>query len=110
MILTKNQAAKAVGKFKEKLHQSFGEKITLYLFGSVARGDFGPESDIDVLVLFNGQLTRDIEKAIMQEAFHIELEDDVVFGLMIEALSSWQTPLSKVTPIHKVIDEEGVLV
>ncbi len=108
MKLTKTQAQAAIKKFKEKLIQRFGDKVQLYLFGSVARGDFGPESDIDVLVLFDGQLTREVEKEVMDAVFDIELDDDVVFGLMIESASEWQTPLFRAMPIHKVIDEEGV--
>ncbi|HLD69328.1 MAG TPA: nucleotidyltransferase domain-containing protein [Candidatus Omnitrophota bacterium] len=110
MMLTKQRAAMAVAGLNDQLKRRFGDKVSLYLFGSVARGDFGSESDIDVLVLFDGKLTREVEKEIMEAAFNIELEDDVVFGLMIETKGDWQTPLFCAMPIHKVIDEEGVLV
>lgn len=106
-MLTKRKADIAVAGLKERLKRRFGDKISLYLFGSVARGDFGPESDIDVLVLFDGTLTREVEKEVMDAAFHIELDEDVVFGLMIEPNSDWQTPLFRAMPIHRVIDEEG---
>lgn len=38
--------------FQDRIMKAFGEKIiSLYLFGSNARGDAGPESDIDLLVI-----------------------------------------------------------
>ncbi len=106
--LTKDKAWHALRSFKCKLTDRFADKVALYVFGSVARGDFGPESDIDVLVLFDGQLTRDVEKEMMDAAFNVELDDDVVFGLMIESASEWRTPLFRAMPIHRVIDTEGV--
>ena len=110
MILTKNQADIAVKKLKEKLVLRFGNKVQLFLFGSVARGDFYAESDIDILVLFDGDITQAVEKQIVGAAFNVELDDDVVFGLMIESMNDWRTPLFQAMPIHKVIDQEGVRV
>lgn len=108
--LTKEKADKALKLLKENLNKQFPGKITLYVFGSVARGDFYPESDIDVLILFDGDLTREVEKKILDVSFHIELDKDVVYGLMIESKNEWQTPLFCAMPIHKKIDIEGVLV
>ena len=108
--LTKQKADHALKILKQKLIERFAERVELYLFGSVARGDFHRESDIDVLVLINEGLTREVEKEILNIAFNIELDEDVVFGLLIESKNDWQTPLFQAMPIHKVIDEEGILI
>ena len=110
MRLSKQQAMQAVQKLKERITGHLGYSVKMVLFGSVARGDFGPESDIDVLILINGPLNRKLEEDLMRLAFDIELEDDVVFGLLIESNDDWQTPLWSAMPIHRVIDEEGVVV
>ena len=110
MHLNKELALKAVHKLKESITDLLGCPVHMVLFGSVARGDFGPESDIDVLILLDGPMTREREDKIMRLAFEIELEDDVVFGLLIESDDDWQTPLWRAMPIHQVIDEEGVVV
>ena len=107
--LTKEKADHALKIFKQKLTERFADKVVLYLFGSVARGDFHRESDIDVLVLISEKLTREIEKEILNIAFSVELDEDVVLGLLIESKSDWQTPLFQAMPIHKVIVEEGIL-
>lgn len=108
--LTKDKARQAIASLKQKLIARFASKVELTIFGSVAREDFGSESDIDVLVLFDGNLTREVEKEILNAAFHVELQEDVVFGLMIESKTDWQAPLFQAMPIHKVIDKEGVMV
>ena len=110
MHLNKELAHKAVHKLKKQITAQLGYPVKVMLFGSVARGDFGPESDIDVLILLDGPLTREREEKVMRQAFEIELEDDVVVGLLIESNDDWQTPLWRAMPIHQVIDEEGVAV
>ncbi len=43
---------KAISEFIRILRDSFGDRVKkVILFGSVARGDFNDESDIDVLVV-----------------------------------------------------------
>jgi len=43
---------------REELRKRFGVK-SLAIFGSVARGEAGPESDVDILVEFEGRATFD---------------------------------------------------
>ncbi len=76
----------------------------------MARGDFRSESDIDVLVLLEQKVDYALKDEIYDLAFDIELEHNVVFGLLIESKVEWASPLSQAMPIHKVIDREGVAV
>jgi len=43
---------------KDEIRRRFGVK-SLAVFGSVARGEAGPESDVDILVEFEGRATFD---------------------------------------------------
>ncbi len=43
---------------RDEIRQRFGVK-SLAVFGSVARGEAGPESDVDILVEFEGRTTFD---------------------------------------------------
>ena len=44
----------ALVDFVARVREHFGPRpVSLTLFGSYARGDFGPESDVDVLVLMD---------------------------------------------------------
>ena len=39
-------------KYVEDVHKIYGEKLrTIILYGSYARGDFRPDSDIDIMIL-----------------------------------------------------------
>ena len=51
--MNKNEALKLLEAHKAVLRQRFGV-IDLALFGSTARDEAGPHSDIDILVTFNG--------------------------------------------------------
>ena len=69
--LTKQKADHALKMLKQNLVERFADKVALFLFGSVARGDFHRESDIDVLVLLDGNLTWEIEEGIMDITFKV---------------------------------------
>jgi len=106
--LTKQKARHALNQLKEKLLARFAGKVQLYVYGSVARGDFGPESDIDVLVLLEQKMDYALKDEIYDLAFDIELQENVVFGLLIESQVDWESPLLQAMPIHKEIDREGI--
>jgi predicted nucleotidyltransferase len=107
--LTKKKAQYALNQLKEKLRARFADKVQLYVFGSVARGDFGLESDIDVLVVIDGPVNTRLEEEILDMIFEIELDCDVVFGVIIYSKAEWDSPLIQTTPLHKNIDREGAL-
>lgn len=51
-------------ELKEKLSAHYGEQLSrLVLYGSQARGDAEPDSDIDVLVVLKGEVNRSKEDA-----------------------------------------------
>jgi len=52
------------------------EKIIL--FGSAARGEMGPDSDIDLLVIKSGVHRRNLAKAIYQHLFGVGQAIDIV--------------------------------
>jgi predicted nucleotidyltransferase len=52
--------ADALQALRERLRDRFGERLErMVLFGSYARGEAGPESDIDVLVVIRGLTGRE---------------------------------------------------
>jgi hypothetical protein len=56
--LSKNEILEILRKHRDELRKRFGVK-SLAVFGSVARGEAGPESDVDILVEFEGRATFD---------------------------------------------------
>ncbi len=79
------------------------------LFGSQARGDYEPDSDIDVLVVTE-RLDEKVREAILDEAFEISLNEDVVLIPVIYDLEGFGSPLFRAGPLYQNISQEGIII
>jgi uncharacterized protein len=86
---------------------SIHPKAQVILFGSRARGDAKKDSDWDVLILVDSQVTTDIERAFRYKLFDLELETGEVFSTFIHNKKTWNTR-HKITPFYSTIKKEGV--
>ena len=80
------------------------------LYGSVARGEDGPDSDVDLLVLVPQEVTYELERAIRDQTFEAELEYNHVITTIIRQVSKWHAAPLNFTPLYRSIAREGVLV
>lgn len=80
----------------------------MFLSGSVARGDFDEQSDIDVLVHLPGKVNTALKEEICQESCEIELKYDVIFGIVIYEPDLWHSEPTAVMPIYKHIEIESI--
>lgn len=83
-------------------------KIVLY--GSQARGQATPESDVDLLVLLDSEVTSQEWAAIHDRLYEIGLDCDMVISAIIKSIPHWERPISQATPRYRAIQEEGILV
>jgi len=82
---------------------------TLILYGSCARGDNGPDSDIDILVLLDkDKITLDDRARIGHPLYDIQLETDTMISPRIISKSIWESK-HKITPFYKNVNREGIL-
>lgn len=81
---------------------------TAILYGSEARGDARPDSDIDVLILLDGE-QRDLKREwnITGELYEIELATGVLVNPMIMLRKQWENRPFK-TPFYVNVINEGV--
>ncbi len=94
---------------KRKLRERFGNDVELVLFGSVARGTASADSDIDLLVLLPGEVNNTIEEEVFSIAYDVELEFDIILGVIVYPLSFWHSPRAAAMPLHQNISREGVV-
>ncbi len=78
------------------------------LYGSAARGEHGPESDYDVLVLVDRRLSVEEEDEIDAAVYEVELARGAVLSVMFYATGEWGSALVLATPYRRNIEREGV--
>ncbi len=83
---------------------------TVLLYGSLARGTAGPDSDWDILVLTPKALTAAEEDPIRDALYRLELEHGIVLSLFFYAQDQWDHPLHRASPFHRNVQREGVLI
>jgi predicted nucleotidyltransferase len=79
------------------------------LYGSVARGAAGPESDYDVLVLTKAKPPCDLERELDRAVYDLQLARDVVLSVMIYTFDQWRDPMFRPSPYRKNVMREGII-
>jgi predicted nucleotidyltransferase len=91
------------------VHRDYPDaKIILY--GSQARGEATPESDVDMLILLSSDISSQERSRIHDRLYEIGLECDAVISAAIRSVSHWERPMSKATSLYQAVQEEGILV
>ena len=103
----KKQIERIVSELKDRISEKYSIK-EMRVFGSSARGDRKPESDIDVLVHLS-HVNRQIEEDLFDMAYDLELKHDCLIDLIVvddRDLSGVQGT----APIYEKIRAEGAAV
>ena len=103
----KKKIDQIVRELKDRISGKYSIK-EMRIFGSSARGDRKPESDIDVLVHLS-HVTRQIEEDLFDMAYDMELKHDCLIDMIVvddRGLSGVQ----ETAPIYEKIRAEGAVV
>jgi predicted nucleotidyltransferase len=97
---------KLMKELKAGLVRIYGDKLkAVYLYGSYARGDYRPGSDVDVMILLKDYKNywEEIRKTseLMSE---VSLEYDLLVSRIFMTEAKWQTPD---TPLLRNIHQDG---
>ena len=81
-------------------------KLEARVYGSEARGDARPDSDIDLLILVDKpQVTDRDEDVIFAPLYQIELETGVLINPIIVARNEWG---KRVSPFYLNVENESI--
>ena len=98
---------KLMKELKEGLVHIYGDKLkAVYLYGSYARGDYRPGSDVDVMILLNDYKSYwEGLNRISYLASDVSLEHDVTVSCLIMKEVQWK---QSDMPVLRNIHKEGV--
>jgi len=99
----------AVDDFTKAVRKALGPNLVeLRLFGSGARGEAKPESDIDVLVVVQGDRVG-TEDRVIDLAFDVNLAYDLYISPRVVTAASLRDPVWRTTAFVKSVESEGVV-
>lgn len=94
-----------VRQYRQRVEQELNTSVQVILFGSHARGDATPDSDVDVLVILPEWRASLVEKLI-DIAWQVSLEQEIV--LSVTPLAAEQLPLMQASPFFRAVQQEGI--
>ena len=78
------------------------------LYGSRARGDATEESDYDLLIISDSQVTIEAEDRFRRALYDLQLETATVITVLMVNRDQWDAPLSRAMPLHQNIERDGI--
>jgi len=100
------EVKRALEELQKTLIEVYGERLRgVYLYGSYARGDFKPDSDIDILIALEGEVIpgREIDR-IGDRVADICLDHDVLIGTF-PVSEQWLR--ERKSPFFEMVRREG---
>ena len=79
------------------------------LFGSMARGTRHHESDYDILVLTDTELTPTGQNVIRDPIFDLEVERGVVICTVVYSKEEWDESTIHVSPFHQEVERDAIV-
>jgi len=99
----------AVLELKQRLQDRYGDRLVRFIvFGSYARGDHAPDSDIDVLVTLTGLVDWNLKCKILDLVYDIEFERNVLLDIKVYSEEAIQHTLLGATPFMENAMREGI--
>lgn len=106
-LLSRNER-EAVEDFLIRLRERYPGRVSkTILFGSKARGDSQPDSDIDVLVIADTEDWR-FRHAISDVASDVSLEFSVLIGPRVISQESWEEMERDRFSLYENVTREGI--
>lgn len=96
-----------LARFKELLQQRPG-LAKMVLFGSRARGDADPDSDVDVLVVWAGEMDDETREHISDCAWQAGFEHGLVVVPVAFSRKEWEEGPERYSIFAQAVERDGV--
>ena len=108
LSLLSDNEREALDSLVERLHAKHNGHIqSIVLFGSKARGDFGPDSDIDVVVVLDND-DPEMRMSVRGVAADVSLAYDVLISVRAIGRSHWRELSQHRFPLYQAIVTDGI--
>lgn len=94
--------------FKALLSERFS-LFKMVLFGSRARGDADPASDMDVVVILDGPLNEKIKEEVSDCAGQAGFEEGIVLVPVVFTRDEWENGPERHSLLIQAVEAEGIL-
>jgi predicted nucleotidyltransferase len=95
-------------EFVSRLRQRFnGQLLSAILYGSRARGEAEPDSDMDVLVVLS-TADAEVRKQVRHLAVDICLECGIYPSTRVWSLAEWRNALNMQTQLYRNVQRDGI--
>jgi predicted nucleotidyltransferase len=95
----------------KKLKRLLQDRVKLHqvvLFGSRARGDAEPDSDMDVLVVLDEPKTREVQDAVYKSAWAAGFDAGVIVVPIMVYREHWENGPERSSLLAMAVREDGV--
>ncbi len=95
-----------INRIREKL-VLFPPQTSVILYGSEARGNARPDSDVDLLILVNrDSITEKEKQQMINPLFEVEYETGILINPIVMLKNQWG---NRITPFYVNVMKEGIL-
>ncbi len=107
--LSDTRLREALGVVKTELRKIAGEEARLIVYGSYARGEARPDSDVDLMVVLPDELkTFEMEDKVRDAIYDIGFDNDFLFSVMVASESHVKKMQGFM--VYDSVEKEGILI
>lgn len=110
VICVQGQMRELLKEYVQKICKIYGKSLAaVILYGSYARGDFRPDSDVDIMILVNltEEEIQNSRERISDVTYDFNMEHDVEVMPIVKAVEHFRYWLP-VYPFYQNVNQEGV--
>ena len=112
-MCSKSELQIILSEIAKTARETFGEHLdSVILYGSYARGDYTPDSDVDMMILVKGIAPEELwqyKKPIIKAESELGLQFDLVISSTIKDIETFNMYLD-VLPFYQNVMKEGLMV